>query len=109
MMSAILVYMTKQYIIHKDSNRLKEPAFKNRPTEEHVSPYVTVKARQYIRMNDPQMCTEFFIFESRHCDFERFKTMVNKAIEKIGWFSFVFFYEKLTSIKMKTFKRCYYQ
>lgn len=94
-MTSILIYMTKQQIFHKNANRLKEDSFKNRPREEHVPPFITVKAKQHIRLNDPQLCIEFFTFPSRFCDFQRYHLILNRAIEKLGRFSFVYFLSKI--------------
>lgn len=90
LLSSLIVYMTKRYIMRGDSNRIKNDSFKNRPKEDLVAPWKAVKAKNHIRLNDPQLCIEFFIFESRWCNFERYQKMLDKAITKIGPFSFVF-------------------
>ena len=86
MLSSCIVYMTQQYIVRIDSNRLKDGDLKNRPTENHVGVWCTVKAKQYIRLIDPVLCTLFFIFDSRFCEFEMFHHMLDRAIEKLGRF-----------------------
>ena len=50
LLGSITVYMTQEYVMHIDANRRKQDSFKNRPFKEYVSPWGTVKAKNYIRL-----------------------------------------------------------
>lgn len=89
LLSSTVVYMTQQYIIREGAERLNKD-LKNRPTEKQVWPYQTVRAKNYLRLNDPQLCTEFFTFENRFMDFQRYHKILDKAINKLGRFLSIF-------------------
>ena len=78
--------MTTQYIMHKDANRLKEEPFKSKFRQDHVSPWVSVATNHYTRLVPSQILMEFLIFPRRQMNFERYQTMLDKAIRKIGKF-----------------------
>ena len=88
-MGSAIVYMTKRQIMHKDQKRLKKE-FKNRPTIEHVGPWVSMEAKNHSRLVPPVLCTEFFLFPYRRMNFERFHKMLDVAIQKLGRFKFDF-------------------
>ena len=85
-LGSVVVYMTKQYIMHENSNRLKQATFKNRPRQSHVSPWVTVPAYNHTRLTPSELLMEFFIFPRRLMNFERFQILLDKAIIKVGRF-----------------------
>ena len=89
-MGAIVVYMTKRYIVHEDANRLEQDSFKNRLKNSHVSPWLSVNAYQFTRANPAQLLMEFFIFKKRFMNFERYQTWLDRAISKIGRSQFIF-------------------
>ena len=72
--------------MHENSNRLKEDTFKTRARQNHVTPWVSVHAKQYTRLVPSQLLMEFFTFKHRFMDFKRYQIKLDQAIHKIGRF-----------------------
>lgn len=50
LLGSLTVFMTQEYVMHENAKRRKQDSFKNRPFKQYVSPWGTVKAKNYIRL-----------------------------------------------------------
>ena len=88
LLSSLMEYMTGRKIVHKKMNRLKETDWKNRMNTaiQHAGCWVSVKTKKRNRLITPQVLVEFFNFDYRGCNFQRFTAKIDDALKKIGSF-----------------------
>ena len=49
-MTAVTIFMTQEHIMDVSADRLKSDSFKNRALKNYISPWATVKARNFNRL-----------------------------------------------------------
>ena len=79
-----MCYLTKRLILREGTNRIQKDPLKNKARLHHVGPWVSFSCQQFSRLIDSQILMYFFVFQKRHCDFEPYIEMIDRAIVKIG-------------------------